>query len=372
MSHIDRDEDPLQKLQKFHKIYRKKGFSRNFPETLFCVLRRNFNPAVVPDFQVKDHDVMTLIPDEPASSKRLYAVYQTEDRGRAVYASRRIPAGTTVHVASEPFVSVIKEKFKKEVCAWCFKYQHGKNCSVKQSDTRTGVWFCSVGCLHEWTNWDYDGKLAKVLASLRSNGARKVIRRIMNGTDKSKQMSNVESFPLDQAKLVASAIVQRSRYGKSADSPWEDVLDLQSGIFDDEIDLPSEIEQITPFLKQTLPVNLHYLVESTAYPFLSRHLSNSFGIWELPISPDSENLGSAMYPSASYFNHSCDPNVTKIRQGRKVLFITSRDVARDEELCISYGHTDRDLEERRQVLRDWWGFTCNCSRCRRELDIQHS
>ena len=152
-------------------------------------------------------------------------------------------------------------------------------------------------------------------------------------------------------------------------SSWEEVLDLQAGVFDDEIDLPSEVKQITPFLKQNLPPDLACFVTSTVYPFLSRHLSNSFGIWELPISPDSENLGSAMYPSASYFNHSCDPNIAKVRQGRTVLFVTSKEVQAGEELCISYGHTERQVAERRQVLRDWWGFNCNCSRCISELEF---
>ena len=183
-------------------------------------------------------------------------------------------------------------------------------------------------------------------------------------------MSSQEEFPLDQAKLVAAAVVERSRQRpKSATIPsWNDVLDLQPGVFDDEIDLPSEIKQITPFLIQNLPEDLRSLVESTAYPFLSRHLSNSFGIWELPISPDSENLGSAMYPSASYFNHSCDPNIIKVRSKRSVLFVTSKDVLKGQELCISYGHTERQVHERRQVLRDWWGFMCICPRCTRELE----
>ena len=324
------------------------------------ILRHNF---LDPEFNRRP-DVMTVIPDETPSSTPFFSIRKTKDRGRAVYCSQRIPAGTAVHTASEPFVSVIKEKFKKEVCAWCFKYQYGKKCAIKHSDTQTGVWFCSVECLQEWTNADYDVKLTEILASLRTNGARKVICRVVHGTDKSKQISKVEGFPLDQAKLVASAIVQRGRDSRlSNTSTWNDVLDLQAGVFDDEIDLHSEVEQITPFLKQCLPPNLQYLVESTAYPFLSRHLSNSFGIWELPISSDSENLGSAMYPSASYFNHSCDPNINKIRQGRSILFVTSRDVEAEEELCISYGHTERDVEGRRQVLRDWWGFICNCPRC---------
>jgi SET domain-containing protein len=76
-----------------------------------------------------------------------------------------------------------------------------------------------------------------------------------------------------------------------------------------------------------------------------------------------------MYPSASYFNHSCDPNIAKVRQGRTVLFVTSKEVQAGDELCISYGHTERPVEERRRVLRDWWGFSCNCSRCISELEF---
>lgn len=171
---------------------------------------------------------------------------------------------------------------------------------------------------------------------------------------------------------MTSAIVQRCREEKGIEVGllWDDVLELQSEIISDELDPSSEVKQITPFLKQNFPPEFQHLVESTAYPFLSRHLCNSFGIWELPITPDSENLGSAMYPSASYFNHSCDPNVAKVRQGRTMIFVTAREVQAGEELCISYGHTERGLDERRQVLQDWWGFVCNCTRCIREIELK--
>jgi hypothetical protein len=117
---------------------------------------------------------MTVTLEEVPLTGPFYSISKTEDRGRAVYACRRIPSGTTVHIACTPFVSVIKERFKKEVCAWCFTYQHGKNCAVKHPDTRTGVWFCSVECLKLWTQKDFDGKLTEALASLRTNTARKV------------------------------------------------------------------------------------------------------------------------------------------------------------------------------------------------------
>lgn len=103
-----------------------------------------------------------------------YEVRKTETRGRAVYATQNIPSGTVVHFVTKPYVCVIRENFKKEVCAWCFKYKHGKSCSVKHPDTRVGVNFCSVECLQNWLNEDEDGELAEAWAALRSNKARKV------------------------------------------------------------------------------------------------------------------------------------------------------------------------------------------------------
>ena len=117
---------------------------------------------------------MTVILDDSPAKGPLYSIRETEDRGKAVFVSQRIPSGTTVLVASEPFVSVIKEEFKKEVCAWCFKYQHGKSCSVRHPEICTGVWFCSADCLNHWTQWDSDGKLTEALATLRTRKARKV------------------------------------------------------------------------------------------------------------------------------------------------------------------------------------------------------
>ena len=74
-----------------------------------------------------------------------------------------------------------------------------------------------------------------------------------------------------------------------------------------------------------------------------------------------------MYPSVSQFNHACDSNVEKVRDGRSISFVTSRSIEEGEELCITYGFTERDVLERRRNLQEWWGFTCVCPRCLREL-----
>lgn len=91
---------------------------------------------------------------------------------------------------------------------------------------------------------------------------------------------------------------------------------------------------------------------------------NSFGIWETPVTDESECLGFAVYPIPSFFNHHCSPNVRKERAGCQLRFVTTRPVEAGEELCISYGHVENmGWQERQKTLRDGWYFGCMCSRC---------
>ena len=112
---------------------------------------------------------------------------------------------------------------------------------------------------------------------------------------------------------------------------------------------------------------------------------NSFGIWEVPLMEESECLGFAVYPVASFFNHrecastsardtgpdqksaDCSPNVRKERDGRRLRFLTTCSVSEGEELCISYGHVESmSWTERQQELLEGWYFKCRCSRCTAE------
>ncbi|TBU30733.1 hypothetical protein BD311DRAFT_863953 [Dichomitus squalens] len=94
---------------------------------------------------------------------------------------------------------------------------------------------------------------------------------------------------------------------------------------------------------------------------------NSFGVWEVPLMDESECLGFAVYPIASFFNHHCSPNVRKEREGRTLRFVTTRTVEEGEELCISYGHVEgMDWATRQQELLEGWYFSCRCSRCKSE------
>jgi hypothetical protein len=99
---------------------------------------------------------------------------------------------------------------------------------------------------------------------------------------------------------------------------------------------------------------------------LYREMSNSFGIWDPSEGSDQELLGWALHPKAVYFNHSCEPNIRKVRQGRNMVFIAEHNIEEGEELCITYGSVAEPIEERRNRLLENYSFWCQCSRCTRE------
>lgn len=78
-----------------------------------------------------------------------------------------------------------------------------------------------------------------------------------------------------------------------------------------------------------------------------------------------------LYELVSRSNHSCRPNMEMNKQrtadgGRVAVLSLLRDVARGEDLVISY-LSDSDLRlpvpQRRQILRKKFNFGCECERC---------
>ncbi|KAF3136146.1 hypothetical protein TWF703_005791 [Orbilia oligospora] len=77
----------------------------------------------------------------------------------------------------------------------------------------------------------------------------------------------------------------------------------------------------------------------------------------------------SFFPQASFINHSCVPN-TRISIFSDVLFVyAASSISKDEEIFINYMDDDYSpLAQRREFLRDTFGFTCRCARCAFESD----
>jgi len=115
-----------------------------------------------------------------------------------------------------------------------------------------------------------------------------------------------------------------------------------------------------------LPQSLLPLVTAETLMMLSsRDSHNSFGIRSLD-DEGSEFFGYGCWPAASYFNHSCGPNIEKNREGRAWLFRAGKDIKQGQELCITYlSGEERKLSRCKRMLKlkKTWGFDCGCERC---------
>ncbi|KAI9665297.1 MAG: hypothetical protein M1831_001734 [Alyxoria varia] len=140
------------------------------------------------------------------------------------------------------------------------------------------------------------------------------------------------------------------------------------------------------YLLAIVPLELlPFTTSNLCHELASRASWNAFGLRpyvEGPRDADSGNsaesktidsgelLGWGVWPAASFFNHSCAPNMRKARGGRQWQFWAGpTSVEEGEELCISYlGGDEREMsvEQRRKKLREGWGFWCECAKCAAE------
>ncbi|KAK9479626.1 hypothetical protein V1514DRAFT_12553 [Lipomyces japonicus] len=346
-------------------------------------------------------------------SEQYFNVGPTVYGGRGCFAVKPIQSGTVIHTARTPFTWTIFRDFRKEVCAYCFDYDLGRQWKVKIP--AAGVWFCNEDCRQKWVQQeDHDGELVKVFEKIEStvSMARRKLqnqhRQVQEGEDEDFvpddfEVSNedveelwqemdrracdlglgqrlrvqaLEDLEYDIARLVAAAVVRQANSGadqqqqeENDEFSWDKFALLESHELDLIKRMPALLEahvRVFLFLKLVMTDRKYkpFVTTATVRSVVGKEAANAFGIWQLPLTMESECLGSAVYPSGSYFNHSCEPGVRKERVGREMRFITTRDVSAGEELCISYGMMlDMPVHDRRKLLREQWYFECGCARC---------
>lgn len=342
---------------------------------------------------------------EPVSE--FFEVLQTEHAGRGVFATQDISAGTLLLTSNDLVMSFLHRDYLREVCVWCFAYDNGRYWNVRESGA--SLTWCSEECKREWLEANggnvallcYEaveivlkGRTQNQLRLQTRDGQQLVdnqrppiediealweaaekigiIITEMRGTTTPIKRSKVQSRVLANlgppsagaiTYLLAATI---SRY-VADDSMWQDLLDLYPSSAP-YASLTVLQEHITAYhhLLSILPIPLlPYVTPTILRTVINRDAHNSFGILSLD-DEGSEMFGHAIYPSASYWNHSCDPCVDKRRIRRMWEFRASRDVKKGEELCITYLGGDEktmSVKERRTRLWNAWKFRCACERC---------
>ncbi|KAK4508068.1 hypothetical protein PRZ48_001805 [Zasmidium cellare] len=337
----------------------------------------------------------------------LFEVREIPNAGRGVVARCDIPAGTVMLESGPPAFHVIFKIYGKETCGYCFYWDRGRTLPVR--DHTTAKVFCSEECRESWIQ--EQGKVGvNAWLSLQD-----FLRPRGRGTNADEEMGDgLKPQPVEiervwqeterQAKLLrvyrqsktpqtkadrkaVQAIMRKTGEAIDADilsyflcgtlfrykepTRWNDevsILAMDDQPYKTQKDLESSCNSYL-HLVSILPLELlpHFTSE-LCRTLVRADNHNAFGIRSG--GEDSEEyMGYGVYPSASYFNHSCSPNLRKQRIGRQWQFTAGQDISLGDQCCISYlGGDERDLSfsDRQRRLKDTWGFDCSCERCANE------
>ncbi|ORX97799.1 hypothetical protein BCR34DRAFT_607141 [Clohesyomyces aquaticus] len=350
----------------------------------------------------------------PTSS--LFQVCNTPHSGRAAFATRSIPANTVIFRSDDLTLSVLLREYRREVCAQCFMYEHGRDLKIR--DQAVGFAFCSEQCQVKWQAdtgdvgiqaWTAVEKLVKLRSKEDSEmvdadlprPSRKDITNAWNSVEAqanliriARQEFRVRVHLNGAAEVHTNGDVQVTKqHRKALQKALLNLInpDIMSFCVSGLLwifNKPEERERVirlaadpTPYhsvddlrffttsylhLLAIMPLPLLSLVTTeNIFTLSSRDSHNSFGIRSLE-DEGSEFFGYGCWPAASYFNHSCSPNVEKLRVGRTWEFRAGKDIEEGEEVCITYlSGEERKLSrgKRMGTLRKNWGFECQCERC---------
>lgn len=83
------------------------------------------------------------------------------------------------------------------------------------------------------------------------------------------------------------------------------------------------------------------------------------------VSEEKQRIATAIYPSASMMNHSCEPNITNSFVNDYLIVQASKNISKGEEVFNCYGphFQNSKLRDRQEILRGQYFFECKCVRC---------
>jgi hypothetical protein len=114
--------------------------------------------------------------------------------------------------------------------------------------------------------------------------------------------------------------------------------------------------------------SMEYLID-----MVHRIKVNGFSIF---YEKDFETCGVGLYSTPSFMNHSCRANalqtfVFRLASPPYLCLTAFRDIAQNQEICISYTDTSCPSHLRRQRLEKEYHFLCTCEACDNNSDLQN-
>ena len=104
--------------------------------------------------------------------------------------------------------------------------------------------------------------------------------------------------------------------------------------------------------------------KENAFKLLCKFKCNNYGLWN----EKDECTASFLFVSASYVNHSCDPNAQRYQNKNScnTTIRALREIKQNEEITISYIDNSAPFHVRNEILSTGYFFTCDCIKCKNQ------
>lgn len=307
-------------------------------------------------------------------------VQRTKDKGRHVIAGRNIQAGEII-LRTKAYSANVSDNYKVNVCGTCF-HQSNKKYKFRCASCNE-IFYCSSKCYDqsEHIPKSLECITLSLLSGVRSgfnvdhvSGIRVVLSTICKGLSEVIDQNEIdETNPGydEDLKTVNKNLIETSLNPK-----FTEILILEGNQQQiEEEDMEVVINQATSLLNilekalklATLTPNMQknwpILVKQSVFVRLfCNHKCNSYGIWNQKY----KCLGSCLYASGSYLNHSCFPNCSRFSDSKKNSNLTIRalyPIRKGEELNICYSEFDSKFTVRQDTFKSFYYFPCACVRC---------
>ncbi|KNC87053.1 hypothetical protein, variant [Sphaeroforma arctica JP610] len=258
-----------------------------------------------------------------------WEVSTTSHKGRYIRAKLPLTRGTLV-LKSDPFAYTVTNKQKALRCSACLKASEGlRGCGRCKK-----LYFCNSQCQRR--AWPRHKQECKAICAS-------------------------QKVALDAMSIVCHAVWRAAADKKTLFDSDFGVLQsnrrLQST--DDDVAQAPTAMLIRTYLESSGIEASQIPSIGDAMNALSVIKTNSFTI----LDDEMMECGVGIYPLASNFNHSCDPNVVITFNGFELQARLIRNVHTGDEMTISYIDNAKPREERRNQLRKQYYFNCDCSLC---------
>ncbi|XP_023723064.1 SET and MYND domain-containing protein 4 isoform X3 [Cryptotermes secundus] len=310
----------------------------------------------------------------------------SQEKGRHVVANRGVQMGDILFVERPYAFVVLPDQYRAHCHNCCSLYMSAVPC-----EECTLARYCSEACRQE--SWDqyHQWECHGGLELLNSIGIAHLGFRVVLKAGPLRKLQGIHT------KLQESVSQSKDTYRDKQDN-YRYVYQLMPHLEDMQHEDLFQYTMTACMLALYLTYCTHYFTEE-ANPLppdellqnrkstvcfvgglILRHIAqlvcNGHAITKLDKTfPENENrevltehqvrIATAIYPSASMMNHSCDPNIINSFYNQYLIVRACRDIPRGGEVFNCYGPHFRHMgtRERQEILRSQYFFSCTCKPC---------